>query len=111
MLYGSECWKISQEIAKKVWVFIRKCLRIILCVKCPQKISNAEVRNICEQDDITVELARRKWRWVGHILRKDRGQKHHKKSYVLDTRWEKETKDRRKRAAAAADDDDIFFVF
>lgn len=39
------------------------------------KISNAEVRNICEQDDIIVELTRRKWCWVGniHVWNKDLG--------------------------------------
>ena len=41
-LYGSEAWKISQEIAKKVRVFIHKCLRIILHVRWPRKIFNAD---------------------------------------------------------------------
>lgn len=30
LLYGSKCWNISKEIAKKLRVFLHKCLRIIL---------------------------------------------------------------------------------
>jgi hypothetical protein len=65
LLYGSESWKTTQEIVKKLRVFIHKCLRIILCIRWPQKISNLEVRNICKQEDI--------WTWIGHVhvLRKD----------------------------------------
>lgn len=44
---------------------------------------------MCEQDDIIVILTRRKWRWVGHILRKDMGNIM-KEAFFLDARWEKE---------------------
>lgn len=30
LLYGSECWKISKEITRKLRVFVHKCLGIIL---------------------------------------------------------------------------------
>ena len=73
LLYGSDSWKTTQEIVKKLRVFIHKCLRIILCIRWPQKISNLEVRNICKQEDIMVDLTRRKWTWIGHVLRKDSG--------------------------------------
>ena len=46
----------------------------------PYKISNADMRKICEQDGIMVELARRKWRCFGLIQRKDIG-----------TKWEKQS--------------------
>ena len=52
LLYGSESWKTTREIVEK--------LRIILCKRWPQKIPNLEVRNICKQDDIMVDLTRRK---------------------------------------------------
>ena len=60
LLNGSECWKTTQEITKKIRVFIQKCLRIILRIRWPQKISNVEVSNLCEKEDIMVELTRRK---------------------------------------------------
>ena len=45
----------------------------ILGIRWPRKISNLEVRNICKQEDIMVSLTRRKWRWIGHVLRKELG--------------------------------------
>ncbi|KAL9960159.1 hypothetical protein ACROYT_G033572 [Oculina patagonica] len=73
LLYGSESWKTTQDVVKKLRVFIHKCLRIILGIRWPQKISNLEVRNIRKQEDIMVSLTRRKWSWIGHVLRKDSG--------------------------------------
>jgi len=70
LLYGSECWKISKEITHKLRVFLHKCLRIILRIKWPMKISNKSVRKKCNQEDIMVELANRRWSWIGHVLRK-----------------------------------------
>ena len=71
LLYGSECWKITSEITRKIQVFIHKCLRIILKIKWSDKVSNAEIRRRCFQENIMVEITRRKWRFIGHILRKD----------------------------------------
>ena len=34
-------------------------------------MSNNVLREMAEQEDTIVEIARRKWRWVGHVLRKD----------------------------------------
>jgi len=34
------------------------------------KISNKSVREKCNQEDIMVELANRRWTWIGHVLRK-----------------------------------------
>ncbi|KAL9978202.1 hypothetical protein ACROYT_G015696 [Oculina patagonica] len=73
LLYGSESWKTTQDVVKKLRVFIHKCLRIILGIRWPQKISDLEVRNICKQEDIMVSLTRRRWSWIGHVLRKDSG--------------------------------------
>ena len=70
LLYGSECWKISKEITHKLRVFVHKCLRIILRIRWPMKISNKSVRKKCKQEDIMVELANRRWSWIGHVLRK-----------------------------------------
>ena len=70
LLYGSECWKISKEITHKLRVFVHKCLRIILRIRWPMKISNKSAREKCNQEDITVELANRRWSWIGHVLRK-----------------------------------------
>jgi len=51
-------------------VFVHKCLRIILRIRWPMKISNKSVREKRNQEDIMVELANRRWSWIGHVLRK-----------------------------------------
>ena len=71
LLYGSEIWKTTQETVRKLRVFAHKCLCIILGIRWPQKVTNLEVRKICNQEDIMVSLTWRKWTWIGHILRKD----------------------------------------
>ena len=71
LLYSSESWNTTQEIVGKLRVFTHKCLHIILGIRWPQKVTNSEVCKICNQEDIMVSLAGRKWFWIGHVLRKD----------------------------------------
>jgi len=40
LLYGSETWKTSQKIVRKLSVFTHKCLCIILGIRWPQKVTN-----------------------------------------------------------------------
>jgi len=70
LLYGSESWKTTQEIVRKLRVFTHKCLLIILGIRWPQQITNVEVRNICKQEDIMVSLTWWKWTCV-NLIRKD----------------------------------------
>ena len=70
LLYGSECWKISKEIAKKLTVFEHKCLRIILQIRWPMIVSKKCIRERCNREDIMLDQARRRWNWLGHVLRK-----------------------------------------
>lgn len=71
LLYGSECWKLRKDLTKKLRVFVNRCLRSIFKIRWPKVISNNELRDMAGQEDIAVEIARRKWRWIGHVLRKD----------------------------------------
>jgi len=48
-------------MVRKLRVFSHKCLRIILGITWPQKVTNLEVGKICNQEDIMVSLTRRKW--------------------------------------------------
>ena len=34
------------------------------------KVSNKSIRERCNQEDIMVDVARRRWNWIGHVLRK-----------------------------------------
>ncbi|XP_062597058.1 uncharacterized protein LOC134258511 [Saccostrea cucullata] len=72
LLYGSECWKLRKDLARKLRVFVNRCLRTIFKIRWPKIVSNNKLREMSGQEDIVVEIVRRKWRWVGHVLRKDR---------------------------------------
>ena len=50
--------------------FINKCLRYILKTKWQDKTTNKEIWRRTDQHSIRREIARRKWTWTGHTLRK-----------------------------------------
>eukprot|EP00105_Crassostrea_gigas_P027665 XP_011449082.1 PREDICTED: uncharacterized protein LOC105343405 [Crassostrea gigas] len=68
---SGECWKLRKDLTKKRRVFVNRCLRSIFKIRWPKVISNNELRDMAGQEGIAVEIARRKWRWIGHVLRKD----------------------------------------
>ena len=47
------------------------CLRRILRIRWPQKICNEEIEKITRVNKISNELRRRRWNWIGHVLRKE----------------------------------------
>ena len=73
LLYGSECWRITEKDISKLSSFHTKNLRKIVRIFWPQIISNQDLFDECQQESIETTIARRRWRWIGHILRKDQG--------------------------------------
>jgi hypothetical protein len=71
LLYGSESWGMTSLDVKKIQIFINKCLRRILGIYWPEKISNEELWKKCNQEPAETTIKRRKWKWIGHTLRKD----------------------------------------
>ena len=69
LLYGSECWRVIQSDMQKLEVFQNKCLRKIQGIFWPEKISNEELLRKCKCHSITDELKKRRFRWLGHVLR------------------------------------------
>ena len=70
LLYGCETWKTTNTITNKLQVFINNCLRYILRIWWPRKITNTDLWKQTNQERINKEIKRRKWRWIGHTLRK-----------------------------------------
>ena len=70
LLYGCETWRQTRQITHKIQVFINKCLRRIIRCFWPNKISDKELHRQTSQEDIETDIRRRKWRWIGHTLRK-----------------------------------------
>ena len=70
LLYGCETWTTTKTAVKKVQTFINRCLRSILKIKWQDRISNEEVWVRTKQKHLEEEIRHRKWRWIGHTLRK-----------------------------------------
>ena len=70
LLYGSETWRSTKLLTKKLQTFISKCLRKILNIHWPEVITNEEPWERTQQIRIAESIMRRKWKWIGHTLRK-----------------------------------------
>jgi len=68
-LYESETWKQTKK-NRNDQVFVNKCLRQILQIRWPEKISNSELWIRTGQSSSTNTIKKRKWGWIGHILRR-----------------------------------------
>ncbi|XP_078666916.1 uncharacterized protein LOC144908856 [Branchiostoma floridae x Branchiostoma belcheri] len=70
LLYGCETWGLTQVNIKKLQTFINARLRYILGIWWPRKVSNQDLLEIAGQERVEMTIRRRKWRWIGHTLRK-----------------------------------------
>ena len=66
----SETWRFTKKIITQLQTFTNCRLWYILGVWWPKKISNEELWQRTLQERIEVTIRRRKWRWIGHTLRK-----------------------------------------
>jgi len=71
LLYGCETWLVTNEIQRKIQTFVNGCLRFILRIWWPNIISNKDLWKATGQEDINLEIKKRKFRWIGHTLRKE----------------------------------------
>ena len=71
LLYGSECWRTTVHDLRKLQSFHTSCLRNILHIFWPKKISNNELFKLTEQEDTSIVLTRKRWSWVGHVFRRE----------------------------------------
>ena len=71
LLYGCETWKMTEADEHCLNVFVHKCLRRILKIYWPQRVSNEEVRRIAGIEKVSTQIQHRRWKYIGHILRKN----------------------------------------
>ena len=69
LLYGAESWKVTKTISHSIEVFQNRCLRRIFKIYWPSVISNEDLLKKANLPPLTTEIKRRRWRWIGHILR------------------------------------------
>ena len=70
LLYGAETWRTTVNTTNKIQSFINTCLRRILQIHWPNTISNKELWERTSQKPADEEILQRRWRWIGHTLRK-----------------------------------------
>ena len=70
ILYGCETWRMNDGPIKKLQAFINACLRKILRIHWPEIISNTALWERTKQAPIKEDITLRKWKWVGHTLRR-----------------------------------------
>ncbi|XP_033118518.1 uncharacterized protein LOC117118125 [Anneissia japonica] len=73
LLYSAETWKITKADEQKLNIFQRRCLRKIMKIRWPMKITNEELYQITNTNELSQEIHKRRWRWIGHLLRKENG--------------------------------------
>ncbi|KAK3084362.1 hypothetical protein FSP39_012217 [Pinctada imbricata] len=69
LTYGSETWKTTERDKKKLDTFQNRCLRQLLRVRWPDKISKEELHRRTRTTNVSETVKHRKWKWVGHVLR------------------------------------------
>lgn len=70
LLYGAETWRTTVTTMKKIQTFINSCLRRILRIHWPNIIRNQDLWQRANQIPVEEEILKRRWRWIGHTLRK-----------------------------------------
>ena len=72
--YGYLNSGVTKEIQRKIQTFVNRCLRYILRIWWPNIIFKKDLWKVTGQEDIYVEIRKRKFRWIGHTLRKENGE-------------------------------------
>ena len=61
--------KVTKSICQMLEVFQNKCLRKILRIYWPNKISNTDLHERTGMQPISLEVKRRRWKWIGYVCR------------------------------------------
>jgi len=70
LLYGSETWKEMKTNTSKLQTFVNRCLQRILNIHWPEVNSDEELWRRTGEIEMSTQMKRRKWNWIGHTLRK-----------------------------------------
>ncbi|CAH2238635.1 jg5381 [Pararge aegeria aegeria] len=70
MTYGSEKWLITMGLIRRLRVNQRAMERAMLGVSLRDRIKNVEIRGRTGVTEIAQRVAKLKWQWAGHIVRR-----------------------------------------
>jgi hypothetical protein len=71
--YAAETWSLTKQIIHRLQVTQRAMERAMLGISLRDHIPNVEIRRRTRVTDIALKVATLKWRWAGHISRRDDG--------------------------------------
>ncbi|CAH2266632.1 jg19819 [Pararge aegeria aegeria] len=71
--YGSETWSLTMDLIRRLRVTQRAMERAMLGVSLRDRIRNVEIRRRTKVTDIAQGVAKLKWQWAGHIVRRKDG--------------------------------------
>jgi len=92
LMYGAETWRVTKNITDKTQTFVNRCLRYILGVRWPNTISNEDLWAKTQEDRMMIQIRRKKWKWIGHTLRKSHNSITKKGTLLEPSRKEKSWK-------------------
>ena len=73
LLYGAECWSLTERDEARLDAFDMRCQRKILRITWLQHKTNHYVRSLTKQPQLTNIIRNRRLKWFGHVLRMDPG--------------------------------------
>ena len=71
LLYGAECWALTERDEARLDAFDMRCQRKILRIRWTHHITNLSIREKTKQPQLTMVLRKRRLQWFGHLLRMD----------------------------------------
>ena len=71
LLSGCETWKITKNDERKLNSFQCQCLTLIPRITWQQRMTNKRAVELAEINEISCEVRRRRWNWLGHMLRRE----------------------------------------
>ena len=73
LLYAAETWRTNKKLESRLRGFEGRCLRRILKVRWDQRVTNDEIWRRTSTSNIVLEVRKRRWMWLGHVLRMKKG--------------------------------------
>ena len=64
------------KLASFLTTSLRKIRRIFWHIFWPRTVSIRDLLARCQQEDMETIITRKRWRWIGHVLRKDANSQH-----------------------------------
>ena len=68
LFYSCETWRMTKTDEKKLNTFLHRCIRRILKIRWPMRVTNEELLRRTKMKPVSQEVKRRRWKWIGHTL-------------------------------------------